>query len=134
MNDTTDINGSGNRRIRLIVVDDQVAMRQSIRRLLNQTDDMLVVGEAIDGVDALDKVHAIDADAVVLDISMPRKNGLEVLRELKQDYPELPIVMLSIHSANQYEDRAKELGASAFVNKEDAADMLLPAIRAACQS
>lgn len=117
--------------IRLIIVDDQAVMRQSIRRLLQHSGEMHVVAEASDGDEAIDTVNSVDADIVLLDISMPRRNGLDVLEVLKREHPSLPVLMLSIHSAEQYERRAIELGAAAFVNKENAADQLVDAIRAA---
>lgn len=118
-------------RIRIIIVDDQAIMRESIRRLVQQDQDMCVVAEAADGDQAMDAVRGTAADAVLLDISMPKRNGLEVLAALRKEFPKLPVLMLSIHHADTYERRARELGASGYVNKEDAADELVDAIRAA---
>jgi DNA-binding NarL/FixJ family response regulator len=86
-----------NKPIRLLVADDQAAVRQSIRRLLAECDDMYVVGEASRGDEALEKVLNEPYDLVILDITMPVKHGLDVLKEIKQERPDLPVLILSIH-------------------------------------
>ena len=99
--------------IRLLVVDDHRAVRESIGRLISQCPDMMVAGEALDGIDALEKVRSAEFDVVLLDITMPGKTGIEVLREIKSELPHLPVVMLSIHSPEEYRALALSLGASA---------------------
>jgi len=117
--------------IRLLVADDHQAVRKSIVRLISQYDDLKVAGEAVDGADALHKVRTEQFDLVVLDITMPVKNGLEVLREIKRDHPLLPVVMLSIHPTDEYKLQAIALGASGYVTKDRAADDLVDEVRRA---
>ncbi|NUM55451.1 MAG: response regulator transcription factor [Candidatus Hydrogenedentes bacterium] len=115
--------------IRLLVVDDHRAVRESIARLIAQCDDMEVSGELFDGSGVLEKVQSETFDVVLLDISMPRKNGFEVLRELRSELPGLPVIVLSIHSPSEYGAHALALGASGYVCKSRAADELIAEVR-----
>ncbi len=121
------------RPIRLLVADDHLAVRKSIVRLISQCDDIIVAAEASDGGEALEKVRTESLDVVLLDITMPVKNGLEVLREIKQQHPELPVIMLSIHPADEYKAQAMTYGAFAYVSKERAGDELVEQLRLAVQ-
>ncbi|MDZ4858733.1 MAG: response regulator transcription factor [Candidatus Hydrogenedentes bacterium] len=122
---------TGTRPIRLLVADDHQAVRKSIVRLMSQFDDMEVTAEAVDGGEALQKIRTEEFDLVILDITMPVKNGLEVLREIKRDNPNLPVVMLSIHPADEYKTQAIALGAAGYVTKDRAADDLIDELRRA---
>lgn len=117
--------------IRLLVADDHHAVRNSIVRLISQSPDMEVVGEAADGGEALEKARSGQYDLVILDITMPVKNGLEVLREIKRERPQLPVIMLSIHPAEEYKAQAIAMGAAGYVTKERAADDLIAEVRRA---
>jgi two-component system invasion response regulator UvrY len=117
--------------IRLLVVDDHQAVRKSIVRLISQCEDIEVVAEAVDGADALQKTRTQRFDVVILDITMPVKNGLEVLSEIKRENPLLPVVMLSIHPTDEYKSQAIALGASGYVTKDRAADDLIDEVRRA---
>ncbi|GMW00277.1 MAG: hypothetical protein AMXMBFR84_14150 [Candidatus Hydrogenedentota bacterium] len=115
--------------IRVLVVDDHAAVRSSIVRLFSRYQDLNVTGEAFDGSQVLDMAKQGDFDLVLLDISMPGKNGLDVLRELKHELPQLPVIMLSIHSREEYRSQAMALGASAYVAKDRAAEDLIGVVR-----
>jgi two-component system invasion response regulator UvrY len=117
--------------IRLLIADDQPAVRKSIRRLLSEFEDLFVAGEASDGGEVMDKVRTEPFDLVILDITMPQKNGLDVLRELKQEWPSLPVLILSIYPADDYRDRAIALGAAGYVTKDRAPDELVDEVRRA---
>jgi two-component system invasion response regulator UvrY len=118
---------SSNRPIRILVADDQRIIRESIFRLLSQAYDVLVMGEACNGAEVIEKVRAQPYDVVLLDITMPEKDGLEVLRQLRLERPNLPVVMLTVH--HEFKEQAEELGASAYLTKDKAADELLDTIR-----
>jgi DNA-binding NarL/FixJ family response regulator len=89
------------------------------------------IGEASDGVQAIQMALADDWDAIILDISMPGANGIKVLKTVKQHKPDLPVLMLSMHSALAYVTGAMKAGASAYLCKEAASDELLMALKAA---
>ena len=117
------------RAIRLLIADDQASVRRSIRRLLSQISDLVVAGEAANGEEALNCIRTEDFDLVLLDLSMPKKSGLDVLRELKGDHRSLPVLVLSIYPADQYKSTAMELGAAGYITKEEAPEMLVTEIR-----
>ncbi len=115
--------------IRILIADDHPIMRKGLKQLFGETADMIVTGEAQDGVQVLDMVANNGYDLVLLDISMPGKTGLDVLKELKSHYPSLPVIILSMHPEEQYAARALKAGASAYITKESASEMLVSAIR-----
>ena len=90
---------------------------------------MVVTGEACDGQEVLDMLLKDTFDLLLLDITMPRKSGLEVLKELKPSFPSLPVLILSTHPAEQYADKAVKAGASGYLTKEDAPNHLISTIR-----
>lgn len=110
---------------RLLIADDHANIRQSLRQLLAQEEDMDIAGEACDGVEVLEKVRTGKWDLLILDLSMPRKNGFEVLKELQQDYPDLPVLILSVHPSEQYEARSLQLGARSYIVKDRAPEELV---------
>jgi len=110
---------------RLLIADDHANIRQSLRQLLAQEEDMDIAGEACDGVEVLEKVRTEKWDLLILDLSMPRKNGFEVLKELQQDYPDLPVLILSVHPSEQYEARSLQLGARSYIVKDRAPEELV---------
>jgi DNA-binding NarL/FixJ family response regulator len=114
---------------RILIADDHAIVRKGLVQILADGPDKVTVDEAGSGEEALDKVRDNDYHLVLLDISMPGKSGLEVLRELKSDNPGLPVLMLSIHPEEQYAVRALRSGASGYLTKGSAADELLEAIK-----
>ncbi len=117
--------------IRVVVAEDHHLVREGICRLLDGAGELKVVGEADNGTDAVELARKLRPDVVVLDISMPKLDGLEALKELKRIYPSVQVVMLSMHSDAPLVRRALEEGALGFVLKQSVSQELLAAIQAA---
>jgi DNA-binding NarL/FixJ family response regulator len=117
--------------IRILIADDHAVVRQGLRKIIDDDDAMMVVGEASNGIEVLNLARVDSIDVVILDISMPGLNGLETLKELRKIKPGLPVIILSIHPADQYAVRAIRAGASGYMTKESAPDELVDAIRKA---
>src|SRR5919106_6592141 len=103
--------------IKVVVVDDHAVVREGLKRIIAENPGMAVTGEASDGHEALKVVKSGPCDVVVLDISMPNKNGLDVLKQLRVDSPRLPVLVLSMHSEDQYAIRVLRAGASGYLMK-----------------
>jgi len=119
--------------LKILIADDHAIVRQGLKQIVTETQDMIVAGEASNGQELLDKIKENDYDVVVLDITMPGRNGMDVLRQLRSERPGLPILMLSIHPEEQYALRALRAGASGYLTKESASDELVVAIRKVSQ-
>lgn len=117
--------------MRVLIADDHAIVRKGLREILREASETTTVGEASNGSEALDKIHREAWDVVVLDITMPGQNGLEVLKELKRLQPGLPVLMLSMHSGYHYVMGSLRAGASGYLNKETAPEELVTAIRTA---
>lgn len=115
--------------IKILIADDHAIVREGPKQIISETPDMAVVAEASNGEDVLEKVSANKYDVILLDISMPGRSGLDILRQLKIEKPKLPIMMLSVHPEEQYAVRALRAGASGYLTKESAPDELIAAIR-----
>ncbi len=115
--------------IRVLIADDHAVVRQGLKHILSKTTDLLVVDEAETGLEVLEKIRTVDVDVLVMDVEMPQKNGWEVLSELKIHYPQLPVVILSIYSEDQFGLRFLKAGASGYLAKTSAPDQLVEAIR-----
>jgi DNA-binding NarL/FixJ family response regulator len=115
--------------IRALIADDHAVVRQGLKQILGDTPEMVVAGEATTGQEVLDKIRAETWDVVVLDISMPDRSGLDVLKQLRSERPKLPVLVLSMHSEDQYAVRALKAGASGYLTKDSAPDELVKAIR-----
>lgn len=115
--------------IRLLIVDDHAILRAGLRHLLADCADIAVAGEAGNGLDALAKIRAEKWDAVVLDMTMPGKSGIELIKQIKGEYPKLPILILSMHKEDLYAVRALRAGASGYLCKDNAESQLEHAIR-----
>lgn len=116
--------------IRVLLADDHAMLREGIRMSLEAMGDMVVVAEADDGASAVQQTAETRPDVVVLDVTMPRLNGLEALRQIKRAHPELPVLILSMHDNEMYVLQALQAGASGYVLKRSAARELASAIRA----
>src|ERR1044071_10467693 len=114
---------------RVLLVDDHAVVRRGLRQIIADEAETGTTGEAPNAVTALKLVREQYWDAVVLDVTMPDKNGLELLSEIKQDFPKLPCLMLSMHPEDQFALRALKLGASGYLTKESAAEELMNALR-----
>jgi two-component system invasion response regulator UvrY len=118
--------------IKVLIADDHAVVRKGIRQILEETSDIVVGGEASNGEEVLRQIRAQSWDALVLDITMPGQSGLEVLRQARHEHPELPILVLSMHSQEQYAARVLKAGASGYLPKESAAEELVEAVRKVC--
>jgi DNA-binding NarL/FixJ family response regulator len=114
---------------RVVVVDDHDVVRQGVRLIVKGNPEWDVVGEATDGVDALEKIEALKPDLVILDISMPRKGGLDVIRELGEKGIRPKILVLTMHESKDLAERVHDSGAAGFVVKTSAARDLIPAMK-----
>lgn len=115
--------------IKVLIADDHPIVRQGLRQILAGTTDMEVVGEAVNGQEALDQVRLGGWDVLVLDITMPGRSGFDILKDLKHEQPHLPVLVLSIHAEEQLAVRVLKAGASGYLTKENAPDELVKAIR-----
>ncbi|MDC4227492.1 MAG: response regulator transcription factor [Candidatus Manganitrophus sp.] len=115
--------------IKIFIADDHAIVRRGLKQILTETSDMVVAGEAHNGQELLEKMRSDQWDVVVLDISMPGRGGLDILKQLKSEQPKLPVLMLTIHPEDQYAVRVLRAGASGYLTKESAPDHLVEAIR-----
>jgi DNA-binding NarL/FixJ family response regulator len=120
--------------VRILLVDDHPIVRQGLRTLLEGRPGWQVVGEASDGIEALDKVEVLEPDVVVLDVSMPRMNGLEACRHIQQKRKtSLEVLFVTQHDSPQMMREALDAGARGYVVKSNAARDLLEAVEAVSQ-
>jgi DNA-binding NarL/FixJ family response regulator len=117
------------KEIRILLADDHAMFREGLKQVLAATPDLMVVDEASDTQEVLDKAMHQDLDIAVLDISMPGRDGIEVLKQLKQTSPHLRVLILSMHPEDQYAFRAIKAGASGYLTKSKASRELIDAIR-----
>ena len=115
--------------IRVLLADDHAIVRAGLKELLTATGDITVIGEATNGQDALAAARKGGFDVLVLDMSMPGRSGIELIKLVKAEKPKLRVLVLSMHSEKQYAVRAVRAGASGYLTKETAADELVAAIR-----
>jgi len=116
--------------IRILLADDHPVVRQGLKTLLEGHPGWQIVGEAADGVEALDKADRLQPDVVVLDVTMPRMNGLETCRRLRQKVPDLEILFVTQHDSPHMMREALDAGARGYVVKSNAARDLLEAVKA----
>lgn len=116
-------------KLRVLLADDHAIIRDGLKQILADTDDLAVCGEAANGNEALLLVREQEWDVLVLDISMPGRSGLDLIRLIREEKPKLPILILSMHHEEQYAVRALHAGASGYLTKESDADLLVHAIR-----
>jgi DNA-binding NarL/FixJ family response regulator len=114
---------------RVLLADDHAIIRDGVKQILADTDDLVVAGEAANGIAVLKMVAEQQFDVLVLDISMPGKNGLELIKLIRHDRPRLPILVFSMHQEEQYALRALHAGASGYLTKESDGEVLVAAIR-----
>ncbi len=116
-------------KVKILVVDDHALLRRGLIQVLAEDFDQATIIESSTGQEALDLIRNQEMDAIVLDINLPDKNGVEVLKEIKQMYPTLPVLILSLYAEEQYGLRVLKAGASGFLTKESAPEELVTAIK-----
>jgi len=115
--------------IRILIADDHPIMRDGLKQILSTFDDISVSGEASDGDGVMALVRRQDFDVLVLDMSMPGKSGIELIKQIRIEKPKLPILILSMHKEEQYAVRTLKAGASGYLCKDGASQQLVQAIR-----
>jgi two-component system invasion response regulator UvrY len=115
--------------IRILVADDHTIVREGLKQIFLDTRDMVVADEARNAQEAIKRVEDEDYDIVLLDISLPGRSGLDVIKQIKLIKPELPVLVLSMHPEEQYAIRSLRAGASGYLTKESASRELIEAIR-----
>jgi DNA-binding NarL/FixJ family response regulator len=115
--------------IKVLLADDHSIVRAGLRRVVEESGDMVVVAEAADGQEAMQQAHETMPDVAVIDISMPGMDGLEVVSQLRSYYAKLPILILTMHEEEQYVIRAIGAGAMGYITKRSAPEQLVKAIR-----
>lgn len=115
--------------IRVLIADDHTMVRKGLKELLEESPEIKVAAEAGNGQEAMAAVKKGGVDVVLLDIAMPGKNGMEVLKELKDRKPGLPVLMLSMYPEEQYAVRALRAGASGYLTKSSAPEELITAVK-----
>ena len=113
----------------MLLVDDHNVVRQGLWTMLNLYSDIEVVGEAADGVEAVEKARQLQPDVILMDISMPKMDGLEATRIIHSQFPDIRIIGLSMHDKDEQAAEMFKAGAIAYCTKENSNDMLLYAIR-----
>jgi DNA-binding NarL/FixJ family response regulator len=127
------MSGIEKRPIRILIVDDHTVVRAGLRQIISEATDMQVVAEAATAKEALETVAAGNIDLVLLDVSLPDKNGLEVLKQIRSESPMMRVLLLSMHAEDQYGIRALKAGASGYLTKESAPEQLIAALRKVAQ-
>jgi len=122
------------RVIRTLVVDDNADFRQRVKEFLASEPEIEVVGEAADGQEAILKARELQPDLVLMDVRMPGINGISATRQLKEEMPEVKVIMLSLFDIDEYRKAALDSGASGYVVKKNLVQELIPAIRGALRS
>lgn len=120
-----------NKPIRILIADDHTIVRQGLARLLEEKPDLKVIGEAVNGQDAVDKALKLKPDIAILDISMPRMNGIEAAKRIGKRLPKTKILILSMYSHEYYIDELLEAGVSGYLLKDSSGRDIINAIHAA---
>ena len=119
----------GYSKVRVLIVDDHQMMRSGLRKLINGQEDLEVVAEASDGTEVMDTVKSSRPDVIIMDVDMPKKNGIEATLEVHSIYPKLPVIGLSLHDNKEVANAMMNAGARAYISKTEAFDTLCNTIR-----
>ena len=122
-----------NNKTKVVIVEDHKLFREGLKSLLADKDDLEVVGEAGDGLEAIRTVKRCQPDMILLDLSMPKMNGISVMKEIKSQYPEIKIMALTIHESDQYVLEAFEAGADGYCLKDAGRNELMLAVDSVLQ-
>lgn len=115
--------------MRVLIADDHQIVREGLKRILSDAPEVKSVGEAENAPQLMEMIRMQKWDVVILDINMPGRSGLDVLKEIKDEFPKLPVLVLSMYPEEQFAVRVMKAGASGYITKSGAADVLIPAIR-----
>lgn len=115
--------------IRIVIADDHPLIREGLKKTLLSEEDMQIVGEAADGNELLQKLSQIDFDIILLDLNMPGRNGLDIIKDIKQNYPKSYILVVSMYPLHRFAVRALKTGAAGYITKDSPTEELLNAIR-----
>jgi two-component system invasion response regulator UvrY len=118
-----------NAAIRIIIVDDHAVVREGLKQIINVASDIAVIAEATSGLEAIKLARQNEFHIMLLEISLPDKNGIEVLKQIKKEFPAVSVIMFSAHREDQYAVRALKAGASGFLNKQSSTADIIGAIR-----
>lgn len=116
-------------KIKLLIADDHAIVRQGLIKIIQEDPDIEVIDEASDGREALEKVRSKKFDVVILDLSMPEMSGLDCLKQIKAEFPNLPVLVFSMHPEDQYEQRVLSAGASGYLTKRIEPEKIIKVIR-----
>ena len=117
------------RQVRVLIADDHPVVRDGLKTMLSSDPEVRVVGEASDGDEALRMMNSVDWDVAVLDYSMPGKGGVDLLAQVRHDYPDRPVLILSIYPEDPHGMRALKAGAAGYLTKETAGEELTAAVK-----
>jgi len=115
--------------MKILIADDHPVVRHGLKQILASESDMTVVGEAKNGIEALELARKVDWDVAILDYSMPGRNGLDALGEIKREFPQRPVLILSMHPEELHARRVLKAGGAGYMNKDSAGDELAAALR-----
>lgn len=121
------------KKIKIVIADDHAIVREGLVQIISTAPDMTVVDQASNGNELLDKIRTLDLDMVLLDLDMPEKSGWDVMRQLKVEKPDLPIIILSVNPEEEYGEACFRDGASGYLNKLAPLELVLKAIRQVSQ-
>ena len=115
--------------IKVVIADDHAIVREGLKQILADSKDVVVAGDAENGLDAIKLVRKGKCDVLLLDISLPDRNGIEVLKQIHKEFPKMLVLILTMHREDQYAIRALKAGAAGYLNKQSAPAELVNAIR-----
>lgn len=116
-------------KTRVLIVDDHPIVRQGLAELINHESDLAVCGQAEDAHEAIKAIRELDPDMAIIDISLKETSGLELMKDIHAQYPNMPVLALSMHDENLYAERALRAGAMGYVMKQEATENVIAAIR-----
>ena len=129
MNGTTRARGRQPNKREVLIVDDHPIVRQGLAQMINQEDDLHVCGQAEDAHEAMRAIRQLQPDMVTVDISLKESSGIELIKDIKVQYPNLPVLTLSMHDEGIYAERALRAGARGYIMKQEATEKVVTAIR-----
>tara|TARA_B100000029_G_scaffold459604_1_gene489902 strand:+ start:349 stop:996 length:648 start_codon:yes stop_codon:yes gene_type:complete len=116
-------------RIKLVIADDHPLFRRGLKNAFSETSDIEVVAEAENGDELLNKIKGLNLNIVLMDVAMPGTHGLDLLKQIREEYPKLPVLVLTVYPEEHYAVRFFKAGASGFIHKESSTDVIYAAVR-----